>query len=225
MTFRLIFPLSTEDISSNPCLAATETLVFGSDRECLASLGLQLAVTAAEAEAYVLVLGCGMIDSAFHVRGMPRFRQDMVDFIRPKYLGNLKAVFDYLLRFHLLPVLPAVIIFSGLQEYIREASTDPNGDQTIASLFAMLKDFKNFSTAKTGRPCRLFVSCHDGVARTGLSLCPTYVTLPFFAFPWRCDPETHGSARFSLVHGGPRRTTLRFRREGRQLCFEGVARS
>ncbi|KAG0422352.1 hypothetical protein HPB47_001817, partial [Ixodes persulcatus] len=195
---------------------------------CLASLGLQLAVTAAEAEAYVLVLGCGMIDSAFHVRGMPRFRQDMVDFIRPNgRCGQSQGVHQ----------TQKEGLTSSLDQPEAEKNPlavvagnsfnkrDPNGDQTIASLFAMLKDFANFATAKTGQQCRLFVSCHDGPARAGLSLCPTYVTLPFFAFPWRCDPEAQGSARFHLVHGGPRPTTLRFRREGRQLCFEGVVRS
>ncbi|XP_054918511.1 uncharacterized protein [Dermacentor andersoni] len=148
MSLRRIFPFSQDDIQSRVSLDSTETFILGDDPICLNSLALQLAVTSAEAGEYVAIVGCSAIETVFHVHGMPAFSEDMVDFIRPRFMGDLKSLFNYLTKFQQLPVHPNVLILHGLEAYIQETSEEENGDQTIARLFALVQDAANFATSK-----------------------------------------------------------------------------
>ncbi|KAH8031487.1 hypothetical protein HPB51_017550 [Rhipicephalus microplus] len=218
MSLKRIFPFSEDDVKSRACLDSTETFVLGDDQSILDSLALQLAVTSAGASEYVAIVGCNAIETAFHVHDMPLFSQDMVDFIRPRFMADLKSLFSYLTKFQQLPVYPNVIILHGIETYIQQASEDENGDQTIAVLFALVRDATSFATSKNHQTCRLLVTCCDAASEG--HVCPSYVSLPFFPLPWRCSKLENGG--FTLRLGGRLPTTVRFSLSKRELCLQRV---
>ncbi|XP_075530310.1 uncharacterized protein LOC142563619 isoform X1 [Dermacentor variabilis] len=218
MSLRRIFPFSQDDIQSRVSLDSTETFILGDDPTCLNSLALQLAVTSAEAGEYVAIVGCSAIETVFHVHGMPTFSEDMVDFIRPRFMGDLKSLFNYLTKFQQLPVHPNVLILHGLEAYIQETSEEENGDQTIARLFALVQDAANFATSKNRQTCHLLVTCCDAASKG--HVCPSYVSLPFFPLPWRCSKLEDG--RFTLQLDGRLPTTVLFGLSKRELCLQRV---
>lgn len=218
MSLNRIFPFSEDDAKARVCLDSTETFILGDDPACLDSLALQLAVTSAEAGEYVAIVGCNGIETAYHVRDMPVFSQDMVDFIRPRYMADLDSLFNYLVKFQQLPVLPNVLVLHGLEAYIEEASEAEHGDQTVARLFALLQDAANFATSKNGRTCHLFMTCCDASSKG--HVCPTYVTVPFFPLPWRCGKLEDG--RFTLHQDGRLPTTVFFSLSRRELTLQKV---
>lgn len=218
MSLRRVFPFSHDDVKSRVCLDSTETFVLGDDPTCLDSLALQLAVTSAEAGEYVAIIGCSAIETVFHVHDMPVFSQDMVDFIRPRFMGDLKSLFNYLTKFQQLPVHPNVLILHGLEVYIQEASEEENGDQTIARLFALVQDAANFATLKNRQTCHLLVTCCDAASKG--HVCPSYVSVPFFPLPWRCSKLEDGG--YTLQLDGRLPTTVRFGLSKRELCLQRV---
>lgn len=218
MSLKRIFPFSQHGVSARECLDSAETFLLGDDSTYLDSLALQLAVTSARAEEYVSIVGCNAIETAFHVRDMPAFSPDLVDFIRPRYMPDLKSLFKYLLKFHHLPVLPDVIILHGLEAYIREASEDNKGDETVVRLFALLQDAAHFATSKNSQTCQLLVTCNDGTSKG--RVCPPYVSRAFFPVSWRCDRLADG--RFALRRHGRLSTTVYFDLCRRELCLRNV---
>lgn len=218
MCLKRIFPLPPHGVNSRERLDSAETFLLGDDTTCLDSLALQLAVTAACADQYVAIVGCSAIETAYHVRDMPAFSADLVDFIRPRYMPDLKSLFNYLLKFHHLPVLPEVLILHGLETYIGEASEDNKGDQTVVRLFALLQDAAHFATSKNNQACQLLVTCYDGTAKG--RVCPPYVSRSFFPARWRCDRLAEG--RFALHRSGRLQTTVYFDLCQRELCLRNV---
>ncbi|KAH6924481.1 hypothetical protein HPB50_018944 [Hyalomma asiaticum] len=218
MSLKRIFPFSEDDVKSRVSLDSTETFVLGDDPAILDSLALQLAVTSADAGEYVAIVGCNAIETAFHVHDMPVFNQDMVDFIRPKFMANLKSLFNYLTKFQQLPVHPSALILHGIETYIQEASEEENGDQTIARLFALVRDAANFATSKNHQTCHLLVTCCDAASEG--HICPGYVSMPFFPLPWRCSKTENGA--FTLHLDGRLPTTVRFGMSKRELCLQKV---
>lgn len=216
MSLQRIFPL--REHCFNACLTSAETFLLGDDSTCLDSLALQLAVTSACADEYVALLGCNAIETAFHVRDMPAFSTDLVDFIRPRFMPDLKSLFNYLLKFHHLPVLPNVIILHGLEAYIGEPSEDNRGDQTVVRLFALLQDAAHFATSKNNQTCQLLVTCDDGASKG--RVCPPYVSRSFFPAMWRCDRLSDG--RFTLRRHGRLATTVYFDVCQRELTLRNV---